>query len=247
MNAPAIQPRTRQQWADAINTEWRKSIEGIIRTGEMLEQAAHGLRGEYAKMVTSDLPFTLATADKLRRIARHPAIRDSSEPTSLPSSWTVLSELAGLSADDFRDAQSKGLIGPATVTKQARAVAGAYRTPEGGVVGNVDAPKHTLPSPSDARRIARDTGRLVAAADGRLYTGASEEEAADSQRRRTQTLQVRDAIELLADFDADPALWLQEADDHLLYKFRIGCISAAIDWLRELEPLIAERLGVHDA
>jgi hypothetical protein len=110
----AATPEARSQFyawhAEIINADWRKSIEGIIQTGRDLIGARAELpRGEFTKMVEADLPFSKSAAERLMNIAKHPAITAAATGRLLPSSWTVLSELASLSAEDFEDAQERGL------------------------------------------------------------------------------------------------------------------------------------------
>ena len=82
--------RTRHEWAEIINADWRKSIEGIIRTGRDLIAAQGELsRREYTKMVKIDLPFSPRTARQLKQIERYPAFTKRPPSSALPSSWTV--------------------------------------------------------------------------------------------------------------------------------------------------------------
>ena len=154
MTAQEIQNvRTRPEWAVIINADWRKSIEGIIQTGRDLIAAKDELpRGEFAKMVEMDLLFSRRTAQQLMQIAGHPAIANAQPGTDLPPSWVVLARLASLSADDFRDAQDRGLINADTSKRKASAVAGAYKTPVGGSVGKGKIATE-LPSPKEAREL----------------------------------------------------------------------------------------------
>lgn len=245
---PMQNARTRQEWADIINADWRKSIEGIIQTGRDLLTAKSELpHGEFMKLTSGgDLLFSHSTANALMSVANHPLIGNSQSTTNLPPSWAVLSTLARLSEDDFRDAENKGLVRPDTSLREARTVADAYRHKDSDKPIGEGRKPSILPTPSEARRVAKATGRLVAASDGNLYTGMSEAEGEDLTRRRRQTYGTIDAIKLLADND-DPARWVSDADAVWLHDFEFGTIDAAIDWLTELKTILADKLGVVDA
>ncbi len=112
----AAAPETRKQFrawqAEIINTNWRKSIEGIVQTGRDLIAAKRELPdGEFTKMIETDLPFSRQAAQQLMAIASDPAIANPNRGSDFPPSWveTVLAQLASLSAEDFEDAQERGL------------------------------------------------------------------------------------------------------------------------------------------
>lgn len=239
--------RTRKEWAEIINADWRKSIDSIIQTGRDLATAKEELpHGEFIKMIEGELPFSRRTATSLMSIAALPAVSNGMSSSHLPPSWSVLAELTKLTASDFSEAQKRGLITPQTNVRQARAVVGTYNAPEGAPIGKGASPA-MLPSPKEATDIAAKTGRVVAASDGRLYTGATEEEGKDFVRRRQQTYGVVDAINALADCDVSPSKWASEAESYMLHSFRLNSIDAAIKWLTDLRPLLAKKAGVIDA
>lgn len=233
--------RSRQEWAEVINADWRKSIDSIIQTGRDLAAAKAELdSSNFLAMVDADLPFTSGTAEKLIRIANHPAINKMSTST-LPPSWAVLSELTKLSKADFTDAANRGLIDSNTDARRARAVAGAYRVPEGGTVGAGKSPA-MLPTPSEARKIARETNRFVAASDGNIYSGASEEEGREYRDKRDSAFAILRAIETLSEApEADD--FFRTAERHWFVEFRPGAIDDARSWLTSFK----EAMGVVDA
>lgn len=225
--------RSRQEWAAIINADWRKSIESIVQTGRDLAAAKLELpRGEWETMVKEDLPFSLTTAAALRRIGSHPVIANRDDRAGLPASWTVLRELASLKEKDFRDAQERGLITPDMGQWDATAISKAYRTPEGQPVGE-GRNLRTLPPPAKARDIARETGRFVAASDGRVYSGASEEEGAEASRLTGQTYGAIDAINLLAKMP-EPGQWLADAPPFQLRDLTYENAEKAANWLLDL-------------
>lgn len=233
--------RTRQEWAGIIGADWRRSIESIIQTGRDLVSAKSELpSGEFMEMVERDLPFHGATASQLMRVAAHPELADFRNSKILPARVSVLIELSTLSADDFKDAQNKGLIGPDLKVKPARAIAGAYNKPEGEIIGGA---KHMLPSPDEARTIARETGRLVAANNGKIYTGASDEETSEYSSRRDTAFEIIRAIKALGDVDQDAFEFFKQAERHWFTDFRYSAIDDAIEFLTTLK----QAMGVVDA
>ena len=66
-------------------------------------------------------PFSPRTANNLMRIASHPIITNSASMPNLPSGWSVLAKLSFLSAEDFVDAQERGLISADTSQRKAEA------------------------------------------------------------------------------------------------------------------------------
>lgn len=247
MTATAIQNvRTRDEWAEVINADWRKSIEGIIQTGRDLIDAKGEIpEGEFMEMIEMDLSFGQSTANKLMTIARHPVITNSAAAATLPQSWTVLSELTALSAEDFGDAQERGLIGADIGSRKARAIQSAYKTPIGGIVGAGNIASK-LPSPKEAKEVARATNRMVAASDGNLYSGATDEEGAEHVRLRTQTYSVIDAINTITDIGITPKQWCEETKEHWLNRFEYGRIEAAQKWLELLRLAFMRQKRIHD-
>jgi hypothetical protein len=224
--------RSRQQWAEIIGADWRKSIESIIQTGRDLIAAKQELaHGEFTEMVERDLPFTGAAAAQLMRVAAHPSIADFRNSKILPARVSVLIELSSLSEEDFADAEEKGLITPDLKVKPARSIAGAYNKPEGEIIGGA---QHMLPSPKEAREIARATGRFVAASDGQIYSGATKEEGRDYRDKRTVAFRILEAIQILADAP-EVSDWLAGTERHWFEGFDPNSIGEARKWLRAFE------------
>lgn len=226
--------RSRQQWAEIICSDWRQSIDSIIQTGRDLAEAKAELpHGEFERMVSDDLPFTTNTARCLMAVAKHPSISNQTSSFVLPPSWAVLSELTKLSETDFADAQQRGLISPKTTARDARAISTAYHTPAGGTVGDPKKPA-MLPPPVEARKIARETGRFVAASDGNIYSGATEEEGQAYAHKRNVSFRILEAIQTLSGAP-DARKWLSESESHWFVDFRPGDIDDACDWLKSLK------------
>ncbi len=243
--------RTRQEWAEIINADWRKSIEGIIQTGSDLIAAKGELPyGEFGKMIKADCPFGVTAARTMMTIARNydtwiAVMKDRRHDGALPSSWTTLGKLSSISEDDFKDAHEQGLITADMSREKANAIARAYKTPIDGVVGSENDPS-TLPAPKEAREIARATNRMVAARDGRIYSGATEEEGADHVRKRDQTYMIIDTINAIVENNVSPKQWVQEAKDHWLHRFEFGRVDVATRWLAELGAELVRQRRLFD-
>jgi hypothetical protein len=97
-----------------------------------------------------------------------------------------------------------------------------------------------MPSPSEAKEIAAKTGAIIAASDGRLYTGASDEAVKAAEDRRTIVFGVREAVETLAAVaaKATPQQFLQLAMPHQLWTpDEETALGIAAGWLNQLVEL----------
>lgn len=186
-------------------------------------------------MIENDLPFKRSMASALMKIARHPDIIRDENRKLLPSTWSALYKLSFLTQEAFADAKNKGLITQDTTISGAAAIARAYRTPEGGVVERDTKSSTSHPTPKQAREIARKTKRLILASDGKLYSGATEEEEHEHASRREVTYGIIDAIKTIADVGMTPKQWLDQSEKHWLRTFQLGAVEDAIDWLRDLK------------
>lgn len=106
--------------------------------------------------------------------------------------------------------------------------------------------KPFLPTRSQAIKEAAETGRLIAARDGKLYSGASEDQMAAYSERREAVYAVRRAVKEIADCEFTPGQWVKAAEAHWLAEFRLADIDAAIKWLTQVRPLVEKRQGVVD-
>lgn len=232
--------RTIEEWAEDIGTDLNEGAECLARAGRKLIESKEQLgHGNFLKLVAR-LRLCASTAQRLMAISRRPMLSNTANTPHLPTTFSALQELLRLGDDNLADAIDKGLVTPDLKVKAARAIAGAYNTPEGEIVGGA---KHMLPSPTEARKIAEGTNRIVAASDGNLYTGASDKEVGEYITRRRHVFGVREAIERIADCDISAQEWVEGSERHWLSDFRPGAIDDAIDWLTAAK----EALGVVDA
>jgi hypothetical protein len=90
-----------------------------------------------------------------------------------------------------------------------------------------------LPKPKEAQRIARETGGLVAASDGYLYTGATKEEGAAYDEKLRVVYGVLDAVEFLASIKMLPSEFVTYAAEHQRWWLlkEGAAIAPALDWL----------------
>jgi hypothetical protein len=96
------------------------------------------------------------------------------------------------------------------------------------------AAKHA-PSPKEANRQAKASGKPVLASDGYLYFGTSKEQAKHSENRRTVIYAVRRAIETLATIEHAPHEFLSLALPHQLWnREEEKQIGRAAKWLNAL-------------
>jgi hypothetical protein len=234
--------RTRQQWAEIINADWRKSIDSIIQTGRDLAAAKDELsHGDFVALVEHDLPFGPRTAQQLMAVSKDERITKTNSSSLLPASWRVLSALTSLSDADFKTGVETGIISPDTSLRAADAYAGVSKVPVGETWGAERKPS-TLPTPDEARKIARETGRFVAASDSKIYSGATAEEASGYAVKRDAAFDIIEAIETLGNAPAAES-WFAAAERHWFHDFRYSAIDDAIEWLTALKA----EMGVVDA
>lgn len=104
---------TPKAWAKKIRDAWQASIESILKCGRLLIAAKAKLKhGEFQKMVETELPFGLSTAERLMTIARDLRLTNPAHAQILPPSWYLLYRLSQLSDEHFEEAIADGTINP---------------------------------------------------------------------------------------------------------------------------------------
>ena len=236
-------PMSRQDWANLISADWRKSIDSVLQVGRTLADAKADLSPtEFNLMVNNDLPFKSTTALDLICVAQYPFKNFE----DLPQSWSILRELAKMSPANLEKAQAKGLVTSSTTQREAKAIKAVFNKKKKPTKQAVVNPE-TLPTPEKANDLARMNGILVKASDGRMYSGATEQETADFAKKREQTYALVDAINEIADNPVTPQEWVTDAEDYMLHSFRLGSIDEAVRYLTELRPEVARKMGIEDA
>jgi len=99
-----------EEWAEKIAASWKETAAGIIRTGQLLNEAKVVLHhGEWQKL---KLPFSRRTAQMLMEIARNPALVKAQNSAHLPPHWTTLHEIAQRPAEEIEADIATGAIHP---------------------------------------------------------------------------------------------------------------------------------------
>lgn len=88
-----------------------------------------------------------------------------------------------------------------------------------------------LPTPSEAKQIAKDTGAVVLGSDDRYYTPMEETDLAEYQDRRDETYTTIEAVQKLATLSRPAKEWIERAEPRWFIDFEIGDIEAALKWL----------------
>jgi hypothetical protein len=115
--------RTRADFARMITEAWQSTMQGVYRTGMMLETAKAELpHGEWEEMVRNDLPFARDKAFRLIAIATDDRLQDVAHALHLPVSWMTQYELTKLDDDTFAAAIADGRINPKMQRKDALAL-----------------------------------------------------------------------------------------------------------------------------
>ncbi len=213
--------RTREEWAAIINDNWRKSLNGIVGIGDMLNEASTSMSpADFKAMCGDDLIFSEPVTRALMKIAKHPSIRTTSRAADLPiKGWTIFAELANLSEKDFAAAQNAGLITSETSRGGARAIADAYDAEPGDRIGDENSPRPDMrPSPKEARKIANATNTLILASDNHWYSGATKEEGEAASERVNLVYGIRDAVKEITETGLSPAEFLNVAESWQLWK-----------------------------
>jgi hypothetical protein len=119
MPAPRLSPLrdpvkllAREEFAAEIRRAWAESQESFLLIGRYLLAAKGRLQhGEFMAMVTSDLPFSHQTANKLMSVARF--IEAGEMPSdALPSASETCYQITTLTADERTRALAEGVIRP---------------------------------------------------------------------------------------------------------------------------------------
>jgi hypothetical protein len=102
---------TKNEYAEAIHNEWRNALASIIRVGRLLREAADTLGNkDFHTLITTDLPFSLRTAEKLMTIASDKRLINPKYAKVLPPYWTSLHELTYLDDNAFYEGIELGVI-----------------------------------------------------------------------------------------------------------------------------------------
>jgi len=239
-----VPARTRAQWANAINKSWSVALKAAtlavkagVETGQYLIEAKADLaHGEFTKMVTEDLAFSTSKANDLMRIAASPNVKHHGG--ILPTGWTCLRSIASLEEKDFKWAVDHGLVNPGMTRGSALAIKKARNSKE--TVVQISKGERG-PTPDEARKIARATGKMIAASDGRLYTGTTKDEDEQYAQKRGIVYGIKEAVVCIATCELSPQEYVAQSEPHWIHDFAPDTVADAIDWLTGLRSLLVKK------
>jgi hypothetical protein len=103
---------SRQEFASQIASFWHDAQQRFLLIGRYLVRAKKTLpHGEYEKMITQDLPFSIQVAHQLKSVADAVDSGRFAE-TELPVSYSAVYQLTTLNDDELRLAKERGLLSP---------------------------------------------------------------------------------------------------------------------------------------
>ena len=119
MPAPRLAPLrdpgkllAREEFAAEIRRAWAESQESFLLIGRYLHTAKNRLQhGEFMAMVSSDLPFSHQTANKLMSVARFVEAGEI-PPDTLPSASETCYQITTLTVEERARALKEGVIRP---------------------------------------------------------------------------------------------------------------------------------------
>ncbi len=242
MTIALVNARSRKEWANEINSAWFKSVNDVCNIAELCAQA-HTYLGleEYKEMCKEDLSFSDELAQRFKQLGHRPDILAYARRHILPKGYSTLFEFLRLDEASLTHAVDSGWVSENTNVRKTRAITQALTTDSNRPVGEGNAPE-MLPSPAEANEVANATGKLIAASDGKIYTGTTLAEQDQYNERRDQFYQMLDAITLLAELKpVDPAFLLDNSEDWWTGKLSTNMIGDAREWLASLRNELEAR------
>lgn len=243
MTTALANTRTRKQWAKEINLAWFKSVDDVCDVAEMCASAYADLGPkEYKKMCREDLKFKETLANSFRLLGERPDILRYARNRALPAKYSSIFEFLRVDKESLEFAIKNKLVSEDTSQIKSRAIAGALTTSSEKPIGEDAESTRHLPTPKEANEIAGATGKMVAASDGKVYTGTDADEQDQYNERRDQFYQTLDAITFLADLNSvDPAFFLKNSEVWWTEKLSASVIGTACEWLQRLRTALEVR------
>ena len=151
-------------WAPRINSEWRKSVEGVLNAGRRLIAAKEACEhGEFLRLfkghenaVSEPVPFSENTSQRLMAVASHEVLSNAAHVQHLPQSWGTLYELTKLDDDTLIAGIKAGEITPDITRSQAAAL---HADP----VGKPETPPHEEMAAAVKNAVTKFLGQLTTA------------------------------------------------------------------------------------
>ena len=116
------------EYARAINASWQKTTDGILETARLCAEADKKLEAKKKKDLIEKLYFSSATFSKLVTIGQTSQLQPPEVKSLLPPNYTIVYQVAKLSADELGTAIEAGIITP----KMSRADLNAWVAERGG-------------------------------------------------------------------------------------------------------------------
>lgn len=201
-------------------------VEDWLAAGKELLNAKAVMTAAALNQVIEEMGHSARDARRLVQIASHPEIGSGEWNRFLPPNLTALSELARLSPEQFKEHMAAGNISPDITKRAARKLA-------------IEA-RNTAKPPSDATRIAKETGVPQVASDGNIYFGADIDEAQEADSLRDMTYAVIDSVKALSTMPP-PEQWVASLKSWRMLEINPDEFRAAYDWLKAIIPLIEDK------
>jgi hypothetical protein len=146
-----------QDLADGINGHYADAVLSIIATGQALitakKRLPHGHWGRlfagHPDAIKNTLCFTVSTAQRLMKIARHPVISNGAHAQHLPNSWATLHQLTKVEPELLENAIADGRIHPAMQRKDVARLAAPRHVNSGGDDDQVEALNRQVETAAD--------------------------------------------------------------------------------------------------
>jgi hypothetical protein len=100
------------EYASKIRAQRCNAAEAILAITKLCAEANEALSPSEKEELLNELTLTASCFSKLVKIASDPRLKAAEMAQKLPSGWTVLYEVALLSAGDFNDAIAEGIVHP---------------------------------------------------------------------------------------------------------------------------------------
>lgn len=127
--APQHEPRTTDDFAEAITTEWEGAQERFLRIGALLIRAQADLSDADYLALAERLPFGKAVRSQI--MTAYKAINSGLVPKAVaPAGYTTVYALATLTPDERQQAANAGLLRPDVKQAEVRAFTSAIRPPK---------------------------------------------------------------------------------------------------------------------
>jgi hypothetical protein len=100
-------------WARVISDSMRRTVEGIIETGNRFKKAKDNLHhGQFTAMVEQKLNMTVRMAERYMAAAKHPILSNPTHASLLPAAVDTLASMASIPDNVLQQKLADGTITP---------------------------------------------------------------------------------------------------------------------------------------